>query len=147
MDLDHVTFAEPADGNIAFCSAGGRLVANLTDMDVAGNADREKTSYLEISLRHTRWSGAANVTALSLDSGSAWTVTGDSRIAVLSAEDGAVISAETPVTVTYQTLAEGTRLPQTQNVSFVQSDSVRDDYAAKKMGPPPGGPGMPPPAG
>ena len=73
-------------------------------------------------------------------------------MAVLTLEPGAVIRAETPVTVRYGTLTEGTALPEAENVTFLPDDAVTDDYEAKKMMPPPGegpggpgGPGMPPP--
>lgn len=148
MNLDHVSFATPADGNIAFAKAGGRLVANLTGMDVAGNVDRENTSYLELNLQGTKLTGQVNATALSLDETSAWTVTGHSTLAVLKVSPGAKISASAPVTVTYGTLAQGTVLPQVPNVTFRADPACGDDYAAKKMMPPPdmpGGPGMPPP--
>ena len=151
MNLDHVTFAPPADGNIAFAKAGGRLVANLTDMAVTGNADREKTSYLELNLKSTRLTGQVNATALTLDGGSEWSITGDSTAAVLSLLPGAKLSAKAPVTVTYGTLAQGTVLPQVSNVTFRADGALKDDFQAKKMMPPPdmpggpGGPGMPPP--
>lgn len=144
MNLDHVAFGAVADGNMAFAKAGGRLVANLTDMDVTGNVDREKTSYVEISLKGTRLAGAVNATKLSLDGASAWTVTGDSVIAALEVQSGAAISAGAPVTVKYGTLTGS--LPQAEHVTFVQAD-IADDYEAKKMMPPPGGPGGPGPEG
>lgn len=144
MNLDHVAFGAVADGNMAFAKAGGRLVANLADMDVAGNVDREKTSYVEINLKGTKLSGAVNATKLSLDGGSAWTVTGDSVIAELDVQSGAVIAAGAPVTVKYGALTGS--LPQAGNVTFVQAD-IADDYEAKKMMPPPGGPGGPGPEG
>lgn len=150
MNLDHVTFAPAADGNIAFAKAGGRLVANLAEMAVSGNLEREKTSYLEVNLKGTKLAGAANATALTLDGASTWNVTADSSVAVLSLAPGAVVVSSVPVTVKYGVLAEGTVLPTVANVTFVQDDAVTDDYEAKKMGPPPGmpgegGPGMPPP--
>ncbi len=151
MNLDHVTFAPPADGNIAFAKAGGRLVANLTDMEVTGNIDREKTSYLELNLKSTRLTGQVNATALTLDGGSEWSITGDSTAAILSVLPGAKLSAKAPVTVTYGTLAPGTVLPQVPNVTFRADGAQKDDFQAKKMMPPPdmpggpGGPGMPPP--
>ena len=144
MNLDHVAFGAVADGNMAFAKAGGRLVANLADMDVAGNVDREKTSYVEINLKGTKLSGAVNATKLSLDGGSAWTVTGDSVIAELDVQSGAVIAAGAPVTIKYGALTGS--LPQAGNVTFVQAD-IADDYEAKKMMPPPGGPGGPGPEG
>ena len=150
MNLDHVTFAPAADGNIAFAKAGGRLVANLEEMEVAGDLNREKTSYLELNLKGSKLTGAADATAVSLDGASTWNVTGDSAVAVLSVAPGAVIAAAVPVTVKYGVLSEGTVLPAAANVTFVQDSTVTDDYEAKKMGPPPGapgegGPGMPPP--
>jgi len=152
MNLRGVAFGEMGDGNIAFSKAGGRLVANLTDMDVAGNADREETSYLELRLRDTSWRGAANVTALHLDRGARWTVAGDSAAALLSLDPAAEICAEGPVTVRYGALAAGTCLPEIPGVTFLQDGSVTDDYKQKMMMPPPGegpggpgGPGMPPP--
>lgn len=147
MNLDHVCFGSVADGNMAFAKAGGRLVANLSAMNITGNTHREKTSYLEVNLRGTRLSGAVNATRLSLDKASHWTVTGDSTVAVLDVALGAVIAADTAVTVKYGTLAEGAVLPAIQNVSFVQDTAIRDDYEAKKMMPPPGGPGGPGPEG
>ena len=151
MNLDHVTFGQIADGNAAYASAGGRLVANLTDMDVSGNLDKEPKAYLEVNLKNTRLTGAANATALGLDASSAWTVTGDSRIALLSLAPGAAVSAPSPVTVIYGALAEGTLLPQAEGVTFVQDKSVTDDFEQKKMGPPPsgmpGGPGESPDGG
>ena len=147
MNLDHVCFGSVADGNMAFAKAGGRLVANLSAMNITGNTHREKTSYLEVNLRGTRLSGAVNATRLSLDKASHWTVTGDSTVAVLDVALGAVIAADTSVTVKYGTLAEGAVLPAIQNVSFVQDTAIRDDYEAKKMMPPPGGPGGPGPEG
>lgn len=150
MNLDHVTFAPAADGNIAFAKAGGRLVANLAEMEVSGNLDREKTSYLELNLKASKLTGAANATAVSLDEASSWNVTADSIVATLSVASGAAITAASPVTVKYGALANGTVLPAAENVTFVQDGTVTDDYEAKKMGPPPGapgegGPGMPPP--
>ncbi len=147
MNLDHVTFVSAADGNAAFASAGGRLVANLTDMDITGNADREPTSYLELNLKHTALTGSANVTVMALDETSCWSVTGDSCVVTLSPAPGATLKAETPVTVRYGVLGKGAALPEAENITFIQDESLRDDYEAKKMGPPPGmdGPGMPPP--
>ncbi len=147
MNLDHVSFGEPADGNIAFAKAGGRLVANLTDMDVTGNIDREKTSYLELNLQSTKLTGAVNATALSLDASSVWNITGNSTVATLSIAPGAMIDATEPVTVFYGTLAEGTKLPNIEHVTFVSNTSIVDDYEAKKMMPPPGMPGEPGPGG
>lgn len=147
MNLDHVSFGAVADGNMAFAKAGGRLVANLAEMDVAGNVDREKTSYLEVNLKGTRLSGAVNATGLSLDAASVWTVTGDSAVAVLAPAPGAVITAAAPVTVRYGALAEGAVLPTAANVTFQQDETVTDDYEARKMMPPPGGPGGPGPEG
>ncbi|MBQ9268517.1 MAG: right-handed parallel beta-helix repeat-containing protein [Oscillospiraceae bacterium] len=150
MNLDHVSIGQMADGNLAFAKAGGRLVANLADMDVTGNAGREETSYLEINLKGTTLSGAVNATALSVDGASAWTVTGDSRIAVLALAGS--ICAPSPVTVAYGALAEGTVLPEAENVTFLQDPTIVDDYKQKMMMPPPGegpgapsGPDMPPP--
>lgn len=154
MNLEGVTFGTVADGNVAFAMAGGRLVANLAQMDVAGNVAREKTSYLEVNLKDTALAGAVDATKLTLDGTSRWTVTGDSVIAELSIQPGAIIAAEGPVTVRYGKL-EGA-LPEGANVTFVQDASVTDDYEAKQMMPPPGmpgpggpgapgGPGMPPP--
>lgn len=150
MNLDGVTFGTAADGNIAFAKAGGRLVANLAEMNISGNVEREKTSYLEVNLKGSKLSGTVNATAVSLDEASGWNITGDSAVAVLSIAAGAVVTAASPVTVKYGTLAEGTVLPTAANVTFVQDQAVKDDYEAKKMGPPPGadgpgGPGMPPP--
>ena len=152
MNLCGVSFAKIADGNAAFARAGGRLVANLRDMEVTGNIDREEKSYLALHLSGTALTGSVNATELSLDGASRWTVTGDSRIAVLSLEAGAVICAETPVTVRCGALGEGTTLPEAEHVTFLPDDTVTDDYEAKKMMPPPGegpggpgGPGMPPP--
>ena len=102
---------------------------------------REEKSYLEINLKETTLTGSANATALSLDAASTWNVTEDSRIAVLSVAPGAVIAADHPVTVTYGAL-EGA-LPAAENVTFVQDDQVKDDFEAKMMMPPPGGPGGP----
>lgn len=149
MNLEGVTFGNVADGNAAFAKAGGRLVANLAQMDIRGNVAREKTSYLEVNLKDTALAGAVDATRLSLDGTSRWTVTGDSVIAELSLAPGAAIAAEGPVTVRYGKL-EGA-LPEGANVTFVRDDSVTDDYEAKQMMPPPdmpggpGGPGMPPP--
>ena len=149
MTLEHVSLGAVADGNIAFAKAGSRLVAELSDMDVSGNADREPTSYLEVYLRGTKLSGAVHATALTVDRDSAWTVTGDSRVAILTLEPGAAVHASAPVTVTYGALDAGTVLPAAENVTFVQDPSLRDDFAQKRMMPPPGegpgGPGMPPP--
>ncbi len=148
MNLDRVTFAPAADGNAAFAKAGGRLVANLSHMDVAGNVDREKTSYLEVNLKASALTGSVNATVLTLDADAVWTVTGDSKTAVLSIAPGAAVKADAPVTVRYGTLAEGSVLPTAGNVTFLPDDSIADDYEAKKMMPPPGGPGgpgMPPP--
>lgn len=151
MNLEGVTFGTVADGNAAFAKAGGCLVANLAQMDIAGNVAREKTSYLEVNLKDTALAGAVDATKLSLDATARWTVTGDSVIAELSLQPGAVIAADKPVTVKYGKLAGA--LPEAANVTFVQDDTVTDDYEAKKMMPPPGmpgpggpgGPGMPPP--
>ena len=62
------------------------------------------------------------------------------------------VCAPAPVTVTYGALAEGTVLPEAENVTFLQDPSIVDDYQQKMMMPPPGegpggpgGPGMPPP--
>lgn len=141
MNLDHVAFGDMADGNITFAKAGGKLVANLWDMDVAGDLQREEKSYLEVNLKGTKLRGKANATQLSLDAASQWTVTGDSKVAVLKIAAGAKITAEAPVTVVYGAL-EG-QLPEAENVTFLQDENLRDDYEAKKMGPPPGMPGMP----
>ena len=154
MNLEGVAFGTVADGNVAFAKAGGRLVANLAQMDIAGNVAREKTSYLEVNLKDTALAGAVDATKLSLDGASRWTVAEDSVIAELTVQPGAVIAAEGPVTVRYGKL-EGA-LPEAANVTFVQDASVTDDYEAKQMMPPPGmpgpggpgapgGPGMPPP--
>ena len=146
MNLDHVTLGTIADGNLAFAHAGGRLVANLAEMNVSGDLAREETSYLEVNLKGTTLSGKADVTKLSLDDTSVWNVTGDSRAAVLSLAPGALIAAKAPVTITYGVL-EG-QLPVLENVTFRQDDQVKDDFKAKMMMPPPGGPGgpgMPPP--
>lgn len=148
MNLDHVTFAPAADGNIAFCKAGGRLVANLAEMAVSGNAEREKTSYLELNLKGSKLAGTVNATVLTLDERASWDVTGDSTVAVLGIAPGAAVTGKG--TVRYGQLSEGTVLPAAEGVTFVQDAAVTDDYEAKKMGPPPGmpgegGPGMPPP--
>ncbi len=146
MDLDHVAIGNIADGNLAFAHAGGRLVANLAEMNVSGHLDREEKSYLEVTLKNTTLTGKANATALSLDSTSVWNVTGDSKIATLSIAPGAGITASAPVTITYGAV-EGT-LPQAENITFRQDPGLTDDYEAKMMMPPPGGsggPGMPPP--
>lgn len=141
MNLEGVVFEHMADGNITYAKAGGKLVANLAQMDVKGDLAREKKSYLEVNLKETKLSGAADASAMSLDAASQWTITGDSRVAKLTLAEGAKLHAEKPVTVTYGTL-EGV-LPTVENVTFVQDDTVVDDYEAKKMGPPPGMPGMP----
>ena len=145
MNLTGVSFAAPADGNIAYAKAGGKLVANLKDMQVAGNIDRAPESYLAVSLKNSAMTGSANASALSLDQTSVWNVTGNSRIAKLSLAEGALVSATVPVTVTYGSL-EGS-LPAAANVTFVQDPACVDDYKAKMMMPPPGegpgGPGMP----
>lgn len=146
MNLEGVSIGRIADGNLAFAHSGGRLVANLTAMSAAGNLAREEKSYLEVNLKGTALTASANVTGLSLDSSSSWTVVDDSCVAILSIAPGAVIRAEKPITITYGTL-EGT-LPAAENVTFLQDSQVKDDYEAKKMMPPPGGPGgpgMPPP--
>lgn len=145
MNLDHVTIAPPADGNLAFAKAGGRLVANLTEMQANGNVDREKGSYLEVCLKRAELRGTVNATSLKLEKGSKWTVADSSKVAVLAIEEDAEITAEKPVTVTYGTLAKGTVLPTAKNVTFVADPSLTDDYAEKKMMPPPGGPGAPGP--
>lgn len=149
MNLDHVAIGDIADGNLAFAHTGGRLVANLTEMNVSGDLDREEKSYLEVNLKNTALVGKVNATVLALDSTSVWNVAGDSRIAALSIAPGAEITASAPVTITYGT-AEGT-LPQAENVTFQQDPGLKDDYEEKMMMPPPGGPGgpngpgMPPP--
>ena len=146
MDLDHVAIGNIADGNLAFAHAGGRLIANLAEMNVSGHLDREEKSYLEVTLKNTTLTGKANATALSLDSTSVWNVTGDSKIATLSIAPGAGITASAPVTIAYGAV-EGT-LPQAENITFRQDPGLTDDYEAKMMMPPPGGPGgpgMPPP--
>ena len=146
MNLDHVTIGDIADGNLAFAHAGGRLVANLAEMNVSGHLDREEKSYLEVNLKNTTLTGKANATVLSLDNTSVWNVTGDSKIATLSIAPGAGITASAPVTITYGAV-EGT-LPQAENITFRQDPGLTDDYEAKMMMPPPGGPGgpgMPPP--
>lgn len=146
MNLDHVTIGDIADGNLAFAHAGGRLVANLAEMNVSGHLDREEKSYLEVNLKNTTLTGKANATVLSLDNASVWNVTGDSKIATLSIAPGAGITASAPVTITYGAV-EGT-LPQAENITFRQDPGLTDDYEAKMMMPPPGGPGgpgMPPP--
>ena len=61
LNLDRVSIGQMADGNLAFAKAGGRLVANLADMDATGNAGREETSYLEINLKGTKLSGAKSL--------------------------------------------------------------------------------------
>ena len=149
MNLDHVAIGDIADGNLAFAHTGGRLVANLTEMNVSGDLDREEKSYLEVNLKNTALVGKVNATVLALDSTSVWNAAGDSRIAALSIAPGAEITASAPVTITYGT-AEGT-LPQAENVTFQQDPGLKDDYEEKMMMPPPGGPGgpsgpgMPPP--
>ena len=147
MNLEHVTFGPVADGNAAFAKAGGRLVANLAEMDVTGNVDREKTSYLEVNLKGTTLNGSVNATVLTADAASRWAVTGDSTVAVLGLAPGAAVEAATPVTIRYGALTEGAVLPQAANVTFVADDTITDDYEAKKMMPPPGGPGGPGPDG
>lgn len=142
MNLEGVEFGQMADGNITWAKAGGKLVANLAQMDVKGNLDREAKSYLEVNLKDAKVTGWANASAMSLDAASVWVVTGDSKVAKLTVAESAVITAEAPVTVKYGKL-EGV-LPEAENVTFVQDEAVVDDYEAKKMGPPPGGmPGMP----
>lgn len=143
MNLDHVTIGDIADGNLAFAHAGGRLVANLAEMNVSGHLDREEKSYLEVNLKNATLTGKANATVLSLDNTSVWNVTGDSKIATLSIAPGAGITASAPVTITYGAV-EGT-LPQAENITFRQDPGLTDDYEAKMMMPPPGGPGVPPP--
>ena len=44
MNLDHVVIGDIADGNLAYAHSGGRLVANLAEMTVSGNLDREEKS-------------------------------------------------------------------------------------------------------
>ena len=141
MNLDHVTIGDIADGNLAFAHAGGRLVANLAEMNVSGHLDREEKSYLEVNLKNATLTGKANATVLSLDNTSVWNVTGDSKIATLSIAPGAGITASAPVTITYGAV-EGT-LPQAENITFRQDPGLTDDYEAKMMMPPPGGPGGP----
>ena len=134
------------EGNADMRNLLGGKGANLAEMTVTGNLDREEKSYLELSLKGTTLTGSANATVLRLDVTSVWNITGDSRIAVLSIAPGAVIAADHPVTVTYGTM-EGA-LPAAENVTFVVDDQVKDDFEAKMMMPPPGGPGgpgMPPP--
>lgn len=149
MNLDHVLIGSMADGNLTFAKAGGRLVANLAEMDVTGDLSREAKSYLEVNLKGTKLTGKADATCLTVDGASQWTITGDSRVAKLSIAPGAKLSASAPVTVLYGQ-AEGP-LPQIKHVTFRQDSAVADDFEAKKMMPPPdmpggpGGPGMPPP--
>ena len=61
MNLDHVTIGDIADGNLAYAHSGGRLVANLAEMTVTGNLDREEKSYLELSLKGTTLTGSADM--------------------------------------------------------------------------------------
>lgn len=149
MNLDGVVCKPAADGNFAYANGGGRLVANLYDMEAAGSLERAEKSYLEVNLKAASLTGAANASVFSVDQASTWNVTGDSKVALLKVEEGAVISTAAPVTVRYGKF-EGA-LPEIENVTFLQDDSVTDDYEAKKMMPPPGmpgmpgGPGMPPP--
>lgn len=147
MNLDHVTMGKMADGNLAFAKAGGRLVANLAEMNVSGDIAREEKSYLEVNLKKTTLTGKANASSLTVDENSCWTITGDSRVAKLHIAPGAKITASVPVTVCYGQ-ADGP-LPEAKNVTFQQDGTVTDDYEAKMMMPPPGegpgGPGMPPP--
>lgn len=146
MNLNGVTIADPADGNLAYAKAGGKLVANLKDMTVTGNVDREAESYLAVSLKNTTLTGSVNASKLSAGDSAVWNVTGDSRVAVLEIAEDAVIHAETPVTVVYGSLAG--KLPAAENVTFVLDETVVDDYKAKMMMPPPGeGPGGPMPGG
>ena len=117
-------------------------------MAVSGNAEREKTSYLELNLKGSKLAGTVNATVLTLDETASWDVTGDSTVAVLGIAPGAAVTGKG--TVRYGQLSEGTVLPAAEGVTFVQDAAVTDDYEAKKMGPPPGmpgdgGPGMPPP--
>ena len=139
MNLSGVRIGHCADGNLTTAEAGGRLVINLSDMEVPGNVARQPKSYVEVNLKKTALTGSVDANAFSMDADSVWMVTGDSKIAALTVAEGAKIVAETPVTVTYGKL-EGI-LPAAGNVTFVPDDAVVDDYEAKKMGPPPGMPG------
>lgn len=150
MNLRHVAIGNMADGNLAFARAGGRLVANLAEMEVSGDIAREKKSYLEVNLKGTKLTGKADASVLTADAASGWTITGDSRVAKLQIAPGAKITAAVPVTVCYGQ-ADGP-LPQVENVTWKQDSAMIDDYEAKMMMPPPGegpggpgGPGMPPP--
>lgn len=146
MDLEGVAVGG-MNGSFMAAKAGGRLVANLSDMTVEGPAVKEPKSYMALNLSGTAFKGQAVLTGLSLDASSRWDVAGDSQVAELALEKGAVIAASAPVTVSYGCLAEGTVLPEAENVTFVQNSDLRDDFEAKKMGPPPGAPGQMPPEG
>lgn len=142
MNLDGVTVSPAPNGQLTSAQAGGRLVANLSNMAVCGDIAREPKSYVEVNLEHTALTGRADASVLRMDGTSAWEITGDSRAATLSIAPGAVITAKAPVTVVYGTL-EG-ELPTAEHVSFRQDDGLTDDYEARMMMPPPGeGPGGP----
>lgn len=151
MDLDGVEIGG-VGGKVMDCTWGGKLIANIKNMALVGVVDRQDKSYTELNLQAASLEGPANATVISVDAASSWKIGGDSKAAVLSIAEGAKISADAPVVVTYGKLAEGTVLPEVANITFVQDESIRDDFEVKPMGPPPGMPmpeggapgGMPP---
>ncbi len=84
--------------------------------------DTDKPSSLEVQLVDSEWTGAVRGhgegMTLRLDGTSSWTVTEDCTVGTIELESGAVIDAESPVTVCYQ--SSDTVIPGTYgNVTFV----------------------------
>ena len=63
------------EGNADMRNLLGGKGANLAEMTVSGNLDREEKSYLEVNLKETSLTGSANATVLSLDAASVWNIT------------------------------------------------------------------------
>lgn len=170
MNLDNVRVGGIGNGKVMDCTGGGKLIANMRNMNLKGDVDRQEKSYTEMNLMASSLEGAVNATVFTVDEDSKWKIGGDSKVAVLSIAEGAKITlpgsvGETvkelvtkikpgekaapaepvpPVVVTYGKLTAGTILPEIEGVVFVQDESVVDDFEEKKMGPPPG---MPMPEG
>jgi hypothetical protein len=70
-------------------SNGGAVVLTADSETLAGNLVADKISSLTAHLQnHTTLAGAVQNTALTLDAGSAWTVTADSTLTSLGCADG-----------------------------------------------------------
>ena len=85
--------------------------------------DTDKPASLEVQLIDSEWIGSVQGhgegLTLRLDGTSSWTVTEDCTVGTIELESGAVIAAERPVTVRYQ--SSDTVVPGTYgNVTFIQ---------------------------